>query len=224
MNDIIYLDYNATTPVAPEVAAAMRPFLEGFYGNPSSSHPLGIAARQAVEQARAQLAALLGCQADEVVFTSGGSEANNTAIKGSALTLRERGRHIITSAIEHPAVTEVCRFLETEGFRVTYLPVGDDGLVDPGSVEQAISADTILITVMHANNEVGTIQPLAEIAAIARERGIRFHSMVCRAWWDDICSLVKPVLFSIYHDLTLGWDNGNFSEICSYLTIETLRP
>ncbi|MCP4657848.1 MAG: selenide, water dikinase SelD [bacterium] len=176
MADLIYLDYNATTPIAPEVAAAMRPYLEGFFGNPSSTHRYGIAARKAVEKARGQVAQLLGCQRDEVVFTSGGSEANNAAIKGTAQALRDRGRHIITSAIEHPAVTEVCRFLEEEGFRISYLPVDSNGLVDPAAVERAITGETILVSVMHANNEVGTIQPIAEIARIARARGVRVHS------------------------------------------------
>jgi len=176
MADPIYLDYNATTPVAPAVAAAMRPYLEGHFGNPSSSHPYGIAARQAVEQARGQVAALLGCHADEVVFTSGGSEANNAAITGSALALRDRGRHIITSAIEHPAVTEVCRFLEREGFRITVLPVDRHGLVDPAAVERALTTETILVTIMHANNEVGTLEPIADIARLARARGVRVHS------------------------------------------------
>jgi len=176
MNDIIYLDYNATTPIAPEVAAAMRPFLEGFFGNPSSSHPYGIAARRAVERARAQVAELLGCFPDEVIFTSGGSESNNAAIKGTAYALCDRGRHIITSAIEHPAVTEVCRFLEGEGWAVTYVPVDGDGLVDPAAVERALRPDTILVTIMHANNEVGTIEPIAEIARLARARGVRVHS------------------------------------------------
>ncbi len=175
MSDLIYLDYNATTPIAPEAAAAMRPYLEGFFGNPSSSHRYGIAARKAVEKARGQVARLLGCQRDEVVFTSGGSESNNAAIKGTAQALRDRGRHIITSAIEHPAVTEVCRFLEEEGFRISYLPVDSNGLVDPAEVERAITGETILVSVMHANNEVGTIQPIAEIARIARARGVRVH-------------------------------------------------
>ncbi len=176
MDDVIYLDYNATTPIAPEVAAAMRPFLEGFFGNPSSSHPFGVAARRAVELARGQVAQLLGCFGDEIVFTSGGSEANNAAIKGTAFALRDRGRHIVTSAIEHPAVTEVCRYLEGEGWRVTYVPVDADGLVDPAEVERALRPDTVLVTIMHANNEVGTIQPIAEIARIARARGIRVHA------------------------------------------------
>ena len=173
---MIYLDYNATTPIAPEVASAMRPYLEGFFGNPSSSHRLGVEARMAVEKARRQVASLLGCNSDEVVFTSGGSESNNAAIKGTALALSDKGRHILTSAIEHPAVTEVCRFLEEDGFHVTYLPVDSTGLVDPSDVEEAITPETILVSIMHANNEVGTIQPIDEIARIARERGVRFHS------------------------------------------------
>jgi len=176
MKEIIYLDYNATTPIDPEVAEAMRPFLEGFFGNPSSSHPLGVEARKAVEGAREQVAGLLGCAADEIVFTSGGSEANNHAIKGTALALRDRGRHVITSAIEHPAVTEVCAFLKGEGYEVTVLPVDGDGLVDPADVERAITDGTILVTVMHANNEVGTIEPIREIADVAHARGVRVHT------------------------------------------------
>ncbi|MBW2261349.1 MAG: cysteine desulfurase [Deltaproteobacteria bacterium] len=176
MKDIIYLDYNATTPIDPEVADAMRPFLDGFFGNPSSSHPLGVEARKAVDRAREQVAAMLGCSADEVVFTSGGSEANNHAIKGTAIALRERGRHIITSAIEHPAVTEVCGFLEGEGYDVTVLAVDGDGLVDPADVQRAITDETILVTVMHANNEVGTVQPIEEISEVAHARGVRVHT------------------------------------------------
>ncbi|MFH1145186.1 MAG: selenide, water dikinase SelD [Candidatus Eisenbacteria bacterium] len=173
---LIYLDFNATTPIAPEVAAAMRPYLESAFGNPSSSHRFGIEARRAVERARTQLAALFDCHPDEIVFTSGGTEANNAAIKGTAYRLRERGRHIITTAIEHPAVTEVCRFLEQEGFGVSYVAVDGSGRVDPAAVERAIRGDTILISVMHANNEVGTIQPIGEIGRIARGRGVRLHS------------------------------------------------
>jgi len=176
MSEMIYLDYNATTPIAPEVAAAMRPYLEGFFGNPSSSHRFGLAARRAIDEARGHVATLLGCHADEVIFTSGGSESNNMAITGTALSLRDQGRHIITTAIEHPAVTEVCGFLAEEGYRITYLPVDQTGLVDPAAVEAAIDPDTILITVMHTNNEVGTIQPISEIAAIARANRVRFHS------------------------------------------------
>jgi cysteine desulfurase NifS/selenium donor protein len=176
MSQPIYLDYNATTPIAPEVAAAMRPYLEGRFGNPSSSHPYGIEARRAVERARRQVADLLGCDPDEIVFTSGGSEANNAALLGTARALQNRGRHIVTSAIEHPAVTEVCRFLEGEGWRVTWLPVDATGRVDPADVKRALGPDTVLVTIMHANNEVGTIQPIAKIARLAHARGIRVHS------------------------------------------------
>jgi len=176
MPDPIYLDYNATTPIAPDVAAAMRPFLDGIYGNPSSTHVFGIEARTAVERARGQVADLLGCERDEIIFTSGGSESDNLAIVGTARALRERGRHIITSAVDHPAVLEACRFLEREGYVVTYLPVDETGLVDPAAVEAALRSDTILVTIMHANNEVGTIEPIAEIAGIVRSAGVRLHS------------------------------------------------
>jgi cysteine desulfurase len=176
MKTPIYLDYNGTTPHDPEVVAAMRPFLEEEFGNPSSGHPYGAAPRQVVHRARQQVAGLLNCAPEEVVFTSGGTEANNWAIVGSARTLRGRGRHIVTTAFEHPAVLEVCAFLEKDGWAVTYLPVGADGLVDPGEVAAALRPETTLISIMHANNEVGTIQPIAEIAALAKARGIRLHT------------------------------------------------
>lgn len=173
----IYLDYNATTPIDPAVAAAMRPYLDGQFGNPSSSHAYGQAAKEAVEQARAQVAALLGCAPAEVIFTSGGSESDNQAIKGIAFARRERGTHLITSQIEHPAVQSTCRYLEARhGFQVTYLPVDRDGLVDPAAVEAAITPQTILITIMHANNEVGTLEPIAEIGEIARRHGVALHT------------------------------------------------
>jgi cysteine desulfurase len=172
----IYLDYNATTPIAPEVAHAMLPFLAEHFGNPSSNHPYGTVAKEAVEKARAQVAQLLGCQRSEVVFTSGGTESNNYAIKGVAFSYRERGNHIITSAIEHPAVTEVCHWLETQGFRITFLPVDKFGLVNPAELQRAIIPETILVTVMHANNEVGTIQSIAELAKIAHARGALMHT------------------------------------------------
>ncbi|MBN1139787.1 MAG: selenide, water dikinase SelD [Anaerolineae bacterium] len=172
----IYLDYNATTPIAREVAEAMAPYLYEHFGNPSSSHPYGVITKRAVESARAQVAALLGCRAAEVVFTSGGTESNNYAIKGAALGRREHGNHIITSAVEHPAVIEVCKWLETQGFRLTVLPVDEYGLVDPADLERAITPDTILVTVMHANNEVGTIEPISELAAIAHRHGALMHT------------------------------------------------
>lgn len=172
----IYLDCNATTPVDPRVLEAMLPYLREHFGNPSSSHPYGVQARLGVEQARRQVAALLGGEPDEIVFTGSGSEANNLAIKGIAEANRDRGDHIITSQVEHPAVLEPCRYLERRGFRVTYLPVDNYGRVDPDAVAQAITPRTILITMMHANNEVGTIQPLAAIGRIARLHGIPFHT------------------------------------------------
>lgn len=172
----IYLDYNATTPHHPEVIDAMRPFLEEHFGNPSSSHAYGRRTREAVATARRQVAALLNCEPDEILFTSGGTESNNHAIRGIALARRSQGNHIVTSRIEHPAVIHVCQRLAHEGFEITYLPVDDCGLVSPGDVEKAIRPVTILITLMHANNEVGTIQPVADVAAIARSRGIAFHT------------------------------------------------
>lgn len=176
MNKPIYLDYNATTPIDPEVAAAMRPYLDEYFGNPSSSHIYGTETKKAVENARKQLAGLLNCYPDEIIFTSGGSESNNYAIKGTAYRLRDKGNHIITSTVEHPAVSEVCRYLEKEGFKVTYLDVDEYGMVDPDDVEKAVTPATILITVMHANNEVGTIQPVEKIGLIAKKHGIVFHS------------------------------------------------
>ena len=172
----IYLDYNATTPIDPAVAEAMLPFLHEHFGNPSSTHTYGTTNKKAVEKARTGVADLLHCGPDELIFTSGGSESNNHAIKGVAVARRDKGRHIITSAVEHPAVTEVCRYLEDNGYQVTYVPVDRYGLVDPADVEKAITPQTILITIMHANNEVGTIQPIAEITALARPHGILVHS------------------------------------------------
>jgi cysteine desulfurase len=172
----IYLDYNGTTPHDPEVIAAMRPFLEEEFGNPSSGHLYAVMPRQALNTARRQVADLLNCAPEEVVFTSGGTEANNWAIIGTALALRDRGRHIITSSFEHPAVLNVCHFLEKEGYEVTYLPVDAQGIVGVADVEAALRPDTTLVTIMHANNEVGSIQPIAEIASLAKSRGIRVHT------------------------------------------------
>ena len=172
----IYLDHNATTPVDPEVAAAMRPYLEEHFGNPSSSHWFGIQTRKAVENARRQVAAMLGCGPEEVVFTSGGTESNNHAIRGGVRARRERGNHIITSAVEHPAVLQVLAWLEKDGFECTLLPVDDLGRVRTADLEDAITPRTLLVSIMHANNEVGTIQPIAEIAEVARRRGILMHT------------------------------------------------
>ncbi len=175
MSDI-YLDYNATTPIDPQVAEAMLPYVHGLFGNPSSGHSFGLAARKGIDRARRQVASLLGCGEDDLIFTSGGTEANNHAIKGVAGAYRPKGNHIITSAVEHPAVTEVCRHLERKGFRITYLPVDEYGLVNPRQVERVISSETLLVTIMHANNEVGAIQPIAEIAEIAHHHGALMHS------------------------------------------------
>jgi len=172
----IYLDYNATTPIAREAAEAMTPFLYEHFGNPSSSHPYGAVAKRAVETARAQVAALLGCRAVEVTFTSGGTESNNYAIKGAVLAHQGSGHHIITSAVEHPAVIEVCKWLKTQGYSVTFLPVDAYGMVDPLDLERAITPETILVSVMHANNEVGTIQPIAMLAEITRRAGALMHT------------------------------------------------
>jgi cysteine desulfurase len=174
--DPIYLDYNATTPIDPLVLAELLPWLNEGFGNPSSSHPYGQRAKQAVDQARERLASLLGCFPAEIIFNGGGTEANNQALIGVALANSRSGRHIITSAVEHPAVLNPLQWLERQGFSVTILPVDSSGWVDPESVRQAITAETILISIMHANNEVGTIQPLAEISAIAREQGILMHT------------------------------------------------
>ena len=172
----IYLDYNATTPIDPKVAAAMLPYIREHFGNPSSSHAYGVEARKGVEKARGQVAALLNCSPAEVLFTSGGTESNNHAIKGAAGAHRGKGNHIITSAFEHPAVTEVCEYLAADGFDITYVPVDAHGIIDVEALEKAITERTILISVMHANNEVGTIQPIGEIARMARRRGILVHT------------------------------------------------
>jgi cysteine desulfurase len=172
----IYMDYAATTPTDQRVVEAMLPYFGEIYGNPSSLHGFGQEARAAMEGARAKIAAFLGAKPAEIVFTSGGTESDNFAIKGVAWANRKKGDHVITSAIEHHAVLETCRFLEKEGFRVTYLPVDGDGLVDPADVVKAITDRTILISIMHANNEIGTIQPIAEIGRIAKGKGICFHT------------------------------------------------
>ena len=172
----IYLDYNATTPHDPEVVEAMRPYFEEEFGNPSSSHYYGSKPKQAVARARRQIASLLNCAPEEIIFTSGGTESNNFAIKGCAGALRHKGNHIITSQIEHPAVLEVCHFLQNNGFEVSYLPVDEFGQVHAENVKAAIKKKTVLISIMHANNEVGTVEPIAEIAQLANAHGIIFHT------------------------------------------------
>lgn len=176
MNQVIYLDYNATTPIAKEVADTMVPYLYNDFGNPSSSHAFGKKAKKAIDNARMQLAKLINCSPTEIVFTSGGTESNNMAIKGIALANKSKGNHIITTAIEHPAVFEVCNYLQSHGFRITKLPVSANGVVSVADVEDAICESTVLITVMHANNEVGAIQPIQQIGKLAKKYQIAFHT------------------------------------------------
>ena len=179
--DRIYLDYAATAPVLPEVLDAMLPFFVSAFGNASGIHAEGREARKAVEQARRQAAAVLGAEPREILFTSGGSESNNLAIRGTAMALRGKGNHIVTSSIEHPSVLNTCRGLEKEGFRVTYLPVDADGSVSPEDVRNAVGPDTVLVSVMAANNEIGTLQPVREIGEICREKGVVFHTDAVQA-------------------------------------------
>jgi cysteine desulfurase len=172
----IYLDFNASTPLAPEVARAMEQALHKPFGNPSSEHWAGRPAAEAVQKARVQVSDLLGCNPQEVVFTSGGSESNNHALKGVFFANKQNKAHIITTQVEHPAIFAPCHFLERLGARVTYLPVDGFGRVDPDEVRRAITPDTVLVSIMHANNEVGTIQPICEISRITREQDILFHT------------------------------------------------
>jgi cysteine desulfurase len=176
MKQPIYLDYNATTPVDPMVMEEMLPFLTSKFGNASSNSPMGRVNKEAIIYARAQVAGLIGARPEEIVFTSGGTESNNHAIRGVAIANKDKGRHIITTAVEHPAVTEVCQYLASQGWEITVLPVNNLGAVIPEDVAGAIRPDTTLITIMHANNEVGTIQPISEIGAIAKQHEILFHT------------------------------------------------
>jgi len=178
---MIYLDYNATTPIDPQVALEIHPFIYEKFGNPSSNHSLGRETKQAVEVARAQIAALLECSSEEILFTSGGSESNNMAIKGAAYTLRHKGDHIITSTIEHPAVLNPCKHLEEQGYGISYLPVDENGIVQVSGLENMLTDRTILVTVMLANNETGTIQPIEEISHICRKHNVLFHTDASQA-------------------------------------------
>ncbi len=172
----VYVDHGATTPTDPRVLAAMTPFFTEKFGNPSSVHGYGQEAREAVDQARETIAAAIGAKAQEIVFTSGATEADNFAVLGAAFANESQGRHIIISSVEHHAVMEPCRFLESRGFEVTYLPVDRDGRVDPDEVSRALRDETILVSVMHSNNEIGTLEPVAEIGRIVRDRGILMHT------------------------------------------------
>ncbi|HUF06014.1 MAG TPA: aminotransferase class V-fold PLP-dependent enzyme, partial [Candidatus Binatia bacterium] len=172
----IYLDHAATSPLRPEVLEAMLPYLSEHHGNPSSIHASGRRARQGLDEAREEIAALLGAKAREIVFTGGGTESDNLAVKGVAWAASARGRHIITSSVEHKAIMNACAVLERQGFAITRLPVDRYGRIDPAELAAAITDHTILVSVMSANNEVGTLQPVAEIGAICRERGVAFHT------------------------------------------------
>ncbi len=172
----IYMDYAATTPVDPEVVSAMLPYFTKFFGNPSSVHTCGEEAKEAMEEARGKVAGLIGAKTGEIVFTGSGTEADNTALISVIQANKNKGNHIITTTFEHHAITETCKFLKNQGCDITFLPVDKQGLIDPDDVKKAITKKTVLISVMHANNEIGTIEPVAEIGAIAREAGVYFHT------------------------------------------------
>jgi len=172
----IYLDYAATTPTHPEVVEAMQPYFGEIYGNPSSIHKFGQSARAAVEKGRDQIAKLLNSSTDEIVFTSGGTESDNFALEGVAFANKLKGNHIVTSAIEHHAISHCCEFLKKQGFEITYVPVNKEGIVNLEDVKKSLTDKTILVSIMHANNEIGTIQPIKEIAKIAHEKGVAFHT------------------------------------------------
>ena len=178
---LVYMDHAATTATRQEVAEAMVPYMTGTFGNPSSLYDLAKVSRDAVEEARVRVATAIDADPKHIYFTSGGTESDNWALKGIAFAKKEKGTHIITSAIEHHAISHTCEWLEKQGFSVTYLPVDCFGMIDPVDVEDAITDETILISVMMANNEVGTIQPIAEIGAIARKHGVLFHTDAVQA-------------------------------------------
>lgn len=187
----IYLDYAATTPVDPEVMETMKPYFSERFGNASSLHGIGQGAKIALEDSRVKVSRLMGAKPEEIVFTSGGTESNNLAIKGISSSNRGKGRHIITSSIEHHCVLDSCKWLERNGFKVTYVPVNKEGLIDPGEIEKAIRKDTILVSIMHANNEIGTIQPIKEIGKICREGGIYFHTDAAQSFGKIPISVKK---------------------------------
>jgi cysteine desulfurase len=181
MSKPVYLDYNATTPIDPEVFKAMLPYLQTHYGNPSSAYAMGQANKVAINKARQQVAALIKATPDEIYFTACATESNNLALQGVAFANRDKGKHLITSATEHPAVINVCKYLETQGFDVSYLPVDANGQVHPEDLKKALRPDTVLVSIMLANNEVGTLQPINELAAIARQHKVLFHTDAAQA-------------------------------------------
>ena len=181
MNEIIYFDNAATTPIRPEVYDAMRPYIESCYGNPSSVYKLARESKKAIDLARKQVADAINADSGEIFFTGCGSESDNWAIKGVALALKDRGKHIITTCIEHHAILHTCEFLEENGYEVTYIPVDEYGMVSADDIKKAIRPDTILVSVMTANNEIGTIEPIKEIGAVCREKGVYFHTDAVQA-------------------------------------------
>jgi cysteine desulfurase len=187
----VYLDHNATTPVHPEVLEAMLPYFKEKFGNPSSIHSFGRETKVALEDAREKVASLLGASSNEIFFTGGGTESDNLAVKGTAYANRKKGLHIITSKIEHHAILESCKFLEKEGFVITYLPVDSKGVVDPGELKKAIRDDTTLVSIMYVNNEVGSMQPIEEFSGMAKERGIYFHTDAVQAMGKMSISVKK---------------------------------
>jgi cysteine desulfurase len=207
----VYLDHNATTPVHPAVLEAMLPYFSQAFGNASSLHQSGREAKAALENARRSIAEVLGCEASEIVFTSGGTESDNFAIKGTAFANRNRGKHIITSSIEHHAVENSCKFLEKEGFEVTYLPVDSYGFVDPDDLKKAIRSDTMLVTIMYANNETGVIQDIKTLISVAKEAGLYFHTDAVQATGkipyriDDIdCDMLSISAHKLYGPKGVG--------------------
>lgn len=212
---MIYLDNAATTKMAPEVLEAMLPYLKENYGNPSSIYKLGAASKKAVTKAREEVAALIGAKPEEIYFTAGGSEADNWAFKATAEAYKDKGKHIITTKIEHHAVLHTCEYLEKQGFEITYLEVDGDGLVNPEDVRSAIRPDTILISVMFANNEIGTVEPIAEIGAIAKEKGILFHTDAVQAFGQvpiDVDTMNIDMLSASAHKM-----NGPKGVGCLYI-------
>lgn len=212
---MIYLDNAATTKMAPEVLEAMLPYLKENYGNPSSIYKLGATSKKAVTTARKEVAALIGAKPEEIYFTAGGSEADNWALKATAEAYRDKGKHIITTKIEHHAVLHTCEYLEKQGFEITYLKVDGDGLVNPEDVRAAIRPDTILISVMFANNEIGTVEPIAEIGAIAKEKGILFHTDAVQAFGQipiDVDAMNIDMLSASAHKM-----NGPKGVGCLYI-------
>jgi len=177
----IYLDNAATTPLKPEVLDSMMPFFDNRFGNPSALYSYGQEAKKAIEEARDKVAVAIGASADEIFFTSGGTESDNWALIGAAYALKNKGNHIVTTSIEHHAVLHTCQYLKKQGFEITYLPVDEYGLVDPNDLKEAIKDNTILVSIMYANNEIGTIEPIEELADIAKDRGILFHTDAVQA-------------------------------------------